>query len=378
MKYLKRYSLFENLEYDSDWKKPDSPIRTELVNDLEDILIELVDLDYRILIGGFIKRQTPFIWIRNRSSSINWEEVNPVIERIEKFLDLEGFQVLNKEILNKGRIREQIYIYFDKKEQNIFEDFNKWTAYQHEYSIYDFTNDLKMNRLFSDVTLKMWVDHFIGSGYYDKINNLVDTIFSKLEKIDIMSIEDRLFEVFDQYADIENSTKEVVAYGDFYDIGKEKSKLFNGVIYTTDKKYLFKTIILNIITPTIEIRETDDEVYVKDEKWQCSNLDPKETFGYETLTTFKKSDYSKYNVDSILELYKPCVKIVLGKEFGGYKDEIPFVEVRNKFKEVMPLVIGEIEYMGLSIDEVVYPDEGYWLSDSTRVNYYKIKILLDL
>jgi hypothetical protein len=224
----------------------------------------------------------------------------------------------------------------------------------------------------------MWVDHFIGSGYYDKINNLVDTIFSKLEKIDIMSIEDRLFEVFDQYADIENSTKEVVAYGDFYDIGKEKSKLFNGVIYTTDKKYLFKTIILNIITPTLELRETDDELYVKDEKWQCSNLDPKETFGYETLTTFKKSDYSKYNVDSILELYKPGVKIVLGKEFGGYKDEIPFVEVRNKFKEVMTLVTSEIEYMGLSINEVIYPDEGYWLSDSTRVNYYKIKILLDL
>jgi DNA polymerase III epsilon subunit-like protein len=126
MKYLKRYSLFENLEYDSDWKKPDSLIRTELVNDLEDILIELVDLDYRILIGGFIKRKTPFIWIRNRSSSINWEEVNPVIERIERFIDLEGFEVLEKEILNKGGRTEQIYIYFDKKEDNSINENKMW------------------------------------------------------------------------------------------------------------------------------------------------------------------------------------------------------------------------------------------------------------
>jgi hypothetical protein len=265
-----------------------------------------------------------------------------------------------------------------KTYKNIFEDFNKWTAYQHEYSIYDFTNDLKMNRLFSDVTLKMWVDHFIGSGYYDKINNLVDTIFSKLEKIDIMSIEDRLFEVFDKYPDIENTTKEVIAYRDFYDIGEKNSKLFNGVIYTTDKKYLFKTIILNIITPTLELRETDDELYVKDEKWQCSNLDPEETSGYESLKTFYKKNYSKYNVDNILKLYKPCIRIALGKDFIKSPDFIPFIEARDNFKEVMSLIVRDIEYTGLKIDEIIYPNEGYWLKKETKVSSFIIKILLDI
>jgi len=126
MKYLKRYILFENLEY-ADWKKPDSPIRTELVNDLEDILIDLVDLDYRVRIGGFIKSAgtPPYIWIKNRIGDINWEEVDPVIERIEKFLDLEGFRWLRlKEII--GKINKEIYIYFDKKEDNSINENKMW------------------------------------------------------------------------------------------------------------------------------------------------------------------------------------------------------------------------------------------------------------
>jgi DNA polymerase III epsilon subunit-like protein len=120
MKYLSDYKNFENISYGSDWKKPDSPIRTELVNDLEDILIDLIDLGYRPNIGGFINSRKPFVWISNNKyknrKPIDWEEVRPFIGRIKKYLKLKGFEV-SENIVNPGGRMEQIFINFDKEDE---------------------------------------------------------------------------------------------------------------------------------------------------------------------------------------------------------------------------------------------------------------------
>ncbi len=116
MKYLIDYFLYEN-NYNADWKKPDSQIRNNLVDDIEDILLELVDIGYRKLILGFTSdTESPFIWIKKRGGSINWSEVNPIIQRIERCLNIEGFKVLRKEVINPGsKYGEQLYIFFDKE-----------------------------------------------------------------------------------------------------------------------------------------------------------------------------------------------------------------------------------------------------------------------
>lgn len=263
----------------------------------------------------------------------------------------------------------------------ILEDFNKHVAYQHEYSIFDFSNDLKMEKPFTQTALKMWVDHFIGVGYYEKIIKLVDDIFLVLDKVDIYSIEDRLFHVFDQYPDHDSWVRDYVLYGNYYDIGEDNRTLYSGGIYKKEKSYLINKIILDIIYPTLDLRETKDEIYVRDEKWQCSNIDPKMTSGYKIATLkgnyqFKKLD--KYSVDDFFDLYKPGIKITLGEEFGSAAASLYMLDLREKFEEIIPIIIKDIEeYFGLKVKDIIHPFTGSWLSKETRISSYSIKILLD-
>ena len=257
----------------------------------------------------------------------------------------------------------------------ILEDFNKHVAYQHEYSIFDFTNDLKLERPFSEKALKMWLDHFIGLGYYEKIIKLVDDIFLVLDKVDIYSVEDRLFHIFDQYPDHDSSVRDYVLYGNYYDIGENNRTLYSGGIYTKEKSYLINKIMLDIINPTLNLRETKDEIYVSDEKWQCSNIKPEISSGYNSV---RKKYIDKYSVDNFFDLYKPGIKITLGKEFGSSIGSLYMLEVQKKFQELIPIIIKDIEYMGVKIDEIIYPYTGNWLSKETRVSSYTIKILLNL
>lgn len=129
IKSFKNYSINEEIEYDADWKSPESKIRTNLVNNLEDILLDIKDLGYDYHISGFIKLKSPnspFIWICNKEQTsrgtkkripFKWEdEFNETLLRIEDYLKIEGFKT-ERFILNKGRSMEQLYINFDKIEQ---------------------------------------------------------------------------------------------------------------------------------------------------------------------------------------------------------------------------------------------------------------------
>jgi hypothetical protein len=67
---------------------------------------------------------------------------------------------------------------------------------QHHYSIYDWFEDLKSmqwsRKSINKSELKKWTEHFIGSGWYDKISDLVDNIFDSIRKVDIDYINDRM------------------------------------------------------------------------------------------------------------------------------------------------------------------------------------------
>jgi hypothetical protein len=265
-----------------------------------------------------------------------------------------------------------------KTYKTILEDFDKHVAYQHQYSIVDFSNDLKSERDFRENVLKMWVDHFIGKDYYDKIVNFVDNINSKLEKIDLMDIEDRLFYVFDQY-NVENSIQKVIFTSTHFNTDIIKGHVKN------DKNYLIRTIILGIIIPTLDLRSTKDELYVLDKKWQCANIDPKLSSGYENpfseLKTIGRSFRSKkwlgkYSADNFLDMYKPGIKITLGCEYGSSPAIINFLKTKDLFNEVLPDIINDLTYLGLN-SYLVFPEDGVWLSDSTRVSSFSIKIIIE-
>ncbi len=141
------YNINESIEYndntyDSEWKLPTSQERLKLERYLDDILLEITDLGYATQISGFvnnlmsfnksgldvavsIKSRSPYIWICNKKGRsripIVWEEVNDTIESIKTYLESEGFWN-HVEVINEGRPSEQIYIYFDKKSEEIKEN----------------------------------------------------------------------------------------------------------------------------------------------------------------------------------------------------------------------------------------------------------------
>ena len=115
-----------NLEYDSDWKRSDSKFRHDIEKNLLDILLELTDLGYRPQISGFIKgfSQGPYVWIHNAkrlSHDEFWSEISDTVERVKDYLTTKGFNI-NQEIINEGRPGEQVYIYFDKKSEELNEN----------------------------------------------------------------------------------------------------------------------------------------------------------------------------------------------------------------------------------------------------------------
>jgi DNA polymerase III epsilon subunit-like protein/2'-5' RNA ligase len=114
-----------NLEYDSDWKRSDSKFRHEIERYLSDILLEVTDLGYRPQIR-FIKgfSQGPYVWINNTkrlSHDEFWSEISDTVERVKDYLTSEEFNI-SQEIINEGRPGEQVYIYFDKKYEELNEN----------------------------------------------------------------------------------------------------------------------------------------------------------------------------------------------------------------------------------------------------------------
>lgn len=137
---LKIESIFETFEYktsdgqilkyDAEWKIPGSPTREMLENDLRDILLELEDLGYRIQLSGFIKGTfgftRPYVWIKNgERQPLNKDEIEDSVIRIEDYLKINGFETDIK-IINEGGRTEQLYIYFDKIDNESIKENKMW------------------------------------------------------------------------------------------------------------------------------------------------------------------------------------------------------------------------------------------------------------
>lgn len=107
--------LDENLSYNADWKKHDSPVRAELEKDLNDILLEVKDLGFRSHISGWTDGTNhPYVWIKATSKTPTpmVEHTRDVVERIKDYLSQKEYQT-KVDTLNDDKSSMQIYIYFD-------------------------------------------------------------------------------------------------------------------------------------------------------------------------------------------------------------------------------------------------------------------------
>lgn len=111
----------EILNYDQEWKLPNSSIREMITADLRNILFELRNFEYSIQLTGFVSSSSkPHIWICNKKQGkrvpINFSEIEQTLLRVEDYFEANGFST-KRVILNEGKDMEQLYIYFDLKQE---------------------------------------------------------------------------------------------------------------------------------------------------------------------------------------------------------------------------------------------------------------------
>ena len=109
------YKGINGIDYRYEWALPTSKIRRNLTSDLNSILLEASDLDYKVSTGWL---EDPYVWIGSGSFTkkvFNYDEISDTIERIKNYLISEGFEI--REFL----LTNQIHIYFKYKMNHLKE-----------------------------------------------------------------------------------------------------------------------------------------------------------------------------------------------------------------------------------------------------------------
>lgn len=291
-----------------------------------------------------------------------------------------------------------------KNYKRFLESDNKlWVGIQHEYSIYDFFEDLKRYQWITttitpinEKSIKFWTEHFIGNGYYQKIENRVVSILNAISKADIDYVNDRMYDVFDNYLNKKSYCIGAVLYGDFENYDKPIRNRYNGSISVKDPKdrkldiiiHLLKSIIqptLYISYPSINLRMGKDEKFVTDEKYQCSNfkienhilhkdaLDNK--YPTEMVSVFDFNKKKKYDIDKIIDMYQPGIYVTIGGHQSDTKNPINLRQIEKEIDDVLVPILPELDYKEVIFDVSRYDRK---FDDNTNVYDYTFKILLNL
>lgn len=301
---------------------------------------------------------------------------------------------------------------FDKwskmtKSTYLYEGFQKDTAYAHEYDIYNWFEDLKAQQWNKKTTnlkqLKFWSDHFIGEGYFDKVSDLVDSFHKSLISVDYDYINDRLLDVWDEIPQGKDKyVMPCIACGDYENYDKEIDYRYNGLISYQDVKdesrkldiiihilidILYPTLFIGI--PSVTMRNSKQQYFVTDEKWQCQNFDIKNyefkendeiengNSGRRLTTTIFSWDLKKkslYSIDKVLSMYKPCVVIDIGGHNNSHlTGAFKLDDIESKLDEVLPTILPELDY-----EDVIWDySRGTRKFDTSSEFYdYTLKIIL--
>lgn len=303
------------------------------------------------------------------------------------------------------------------KKYKIFESYQSHLLLKSEtgerlYGIHDWIEDLKswewsrsQHYNVNEASLKKWSNHFIGEGWYDKINTLVEQMFKSLSKVDVDYIDERMYDVYDQIPlEKEKYTICAIAYGDVRNYNKPNQYRYNGLISVKEinersKLRIIISIIKDIVFPTLNIgsypsyflRQSDESYYVTDKKWQCQNFNisdykemgiyPGATFKSDerrsvTITNGDIDELKKYSIPKILEMYKPCVNI----NIGGYHDshstgKMNLLKLEENLDDVLPSILSTLDY-----DEVIFDvsrGNRQFDVENYEVYDYTLKILLN-
>jgi hypothetical protein len=273
------------------------------------------------------------------------------------------------------------------------------------YSIYDWFEDLKSmqwdKKPINKSELKKWSEHFIGSGWYDKISNLVDDIYNSFKSVDIDYIRDRMLEVWDELPlEKEKRVMFAVAYGDYKNFDNELDYKYNGLmpinnINDNSRKidiiiHIIKEIIyptMYIGSPSVWLRRTPEQEYVTDEIWNCENFNI-DNYGISegsefsnglsgrrsTTTIFKYELKEKkiYTPDKVIQMYKPCVWIEIGGYDSHKTSKFKLSHIEPLLDDVLEIILPELNYEFIIWDK----SRGKRRFEEDDFHDYTLKIIL--
>ena len=282
-----------------------------------------------------------------------------------------------------------------KKYSIFLESFRKDAAVSREYSIFDWFEDLKRdNWNASNIERhKIWTEHFIGEGWWDKITSHVDKIFKALSEVNIRHIKDAMLEVFDTLPEQkERNIYTAVLYGDYERIDDANNFKYNGTMPIMDlndknrKDYVIISILISMVRPTLYysrfkedavLRDTKESEYVTDQRWQCQNFDFEQFHKTGHLRDYEFSKVQKYSPENVLSMYRPGIVINIG---GWGSDSIHtgkmyLEELEGALDAAIEVVESEVDY-----EEVIWPyTRGERHYDTSKPIYeYDLKILLKM
>lgn len=283
--------------------------------------------------------------------------------------------------------------------------YNLFLESNSEIDIYEFSNMMKGWRFTHSLSeIKKHSERFIGPGVFDRVQKLVDQIFDSLKEVDIEYIKEMLYDVFDEFPEKKYRVHLAVLYCDPENLNRPLERRFNGSMTVAQnveesRQFITSHILLDMMTPTfriaypsIEIRQTDEQLYVRDPKWNCLNfnidnyeISKKAGQNLPNPTDYKKREtyisptdiekLRKYNLEDYFECYKPGIYIeIYDERTSTWKVNIKKIE--DVFDRNLPQILRELDY-----EKVLWETdrENRQFDETTYDVYdYTLKILLKM
>jgi hypothetical protein len=271
----------------------------------------------------------------------------------------------------------------------------KYSEMDEDYSIFDWFEDLKSDN-WNPRNLqrhKIWTEHFVGEGWWDKVTSHVDRLFDILSDVNINHINDAMLDVFDTIPEQkERNIYTAVLYGDYEKINDVNNFKFNGTMPVMDlkntnrKDYIIISILIAMVHPTLyysrfkeeaSFRDGNESIYVTDKKWQCQNFDFEQFHKTGHIRDYEFAKLQQYSPENVLSMYRPGVVINIGGwgSDSRYTGEMYLDDLEEALDAAIEVVESEVDY-----EEVMWPyTRGERHYDTSRPIYeYDLKILLKM
>lgn len=234
-----------------------------------------------------------------------------------------------------------------KSEFNILKSNKIMESKSNSYSIFDFFEYVKRIRFdgYDKHFLRNMSDRFIGEGYYDKIMNKIEELNGIINKTDQYTLNQIFLPILD-IVDIETEVHINLAYLTTNKYYKENLNFDDYSGYLTydvkNNNYIIADILITILYPTLFVydRKTDEEIFVTDDKWKCSN------FSFKNIDQEKymyKDILKEYNVDKIIEKgYIPGIAIEISR-----RNRLDTKEIDDIFKSYLFVIDELIDYKSI-------------------------------